>query len=102
MAEGNLQATARVIAVQDDLVQIEAVNDLEGNPADLVKNEVVYVCPNQVNEHGEQERLKAEVLRVRGRTADAQVYEDTSGVAIGDAAAAEQEALKSLSAAWSG
>ncbi len=93
MAEGNLQATARVIAVQDDLVQIEAVNDLEGNPADLVKNEVVFVCPNQVNEHGEQERLKAEVLRVRGRTADAQVYEDTSGVAIGDAVEQSGEML---------
>ncbi len=84
MAEGNLQATARVIAVQDDLVEIEALNDVDGNPADLVKNEVVYVCPSRPNEQGEQERLKAEVLRVRGRTADAQVYEDTAGVAIGD------------------
>ena len=93
MAEGNLQVTARVIAVQDDLVQIEAVDDLEGNPADLVKNEVVFVCPNEVNEHGEQERLKAEVLRVRGRTADAQVYEDTSGVAIGDAVEQSGEML---------
>ena len=84
MADGNLQVTARVVAVQDDLVQIEAVEDIDGNPAHLVKNEVVYVCPNQVNERGEQEKLKAEVLRVRGRTADAQVYEDTGGVAIGD------------------
>ncbi len=84
MAEGNLQATARVVAVQDDLVQIEAMLDIDGKPADLVKNEVVYVCPNQVNERGEQEKLKAEILRVRGRTADAQVYEDTGGVAIGD------------------
>ena len=31
-----------------------------------------------------QERLKAEVLRVRGRFADAQVFEDTAGVSIGD------------------
>ncbi|MDJ0949607.1 MAG: V-type ATP synthase subunit A [Alphaproteobacteria bacterium] len=84
MAQSNLQATARVVAVQDDLVQIEALEGLDGKPADLVKNEVVYVCPNQVNERGEQEKLKAEVLRVRGRTADAQVYEDTGGVAIGD------------------
>ncbi len=83
-ARGNLKATARVTAVQDDLVEIEAVEDLEGNPADLVKNEVIFVCPSQLNERGEQEKLKAEVLRVRGRTADAQVYEDTSGVAVGD------------------
>ena len=84
MTEGNLQATARVVAVQDDIVEIEAMEDIDGNPAHLVKNEVVYVCPNKVNERGEQEKLKAEVLRVRGRTADAQVYEDTGGVAIGD------------------
>ncbi len=84
MAEANLQATARVVAVQDDLVEIEVLNDADGNPADLVKNEVVYVCPSKLNAQGEQERLKAEVLRVRGRTADAQVYEDTAGVAIGD------------------
>jgi V/A-type H+-transporting ATPase subunit A len=30
------------------------------------------------------ERLKAEVLRIRGRTADMQVFEDTSGVRVGD------------------
>ena len=84
MAESNLQATARVVGVQDDLVQIEALEGVDGKPANLVKNEVVYVCPGRLNERGEQERLKAEVLRVRGRTADAQVYEDTAGVAIGD------------------
>ena len=83
-APRNLKATARVVAVQDDLVEIEALTDLDGNPADLIKNEVVYICPNEFNELGEQERLKAEVLRVRGRKADAQVYEDTGGVAIGD------------------
>lgn len=83
-AQEPLTATARVTAVQDDLVEIEALEDLEGKLADLVKNEVVFVCPSRLNERGEQERLKAEVLRVRGRTADAQVYEDTGGVAVGD------------------
>ncbi len=80
----NIQATARVIAVQDDLVKIEALKDAEGTPAHLVKNEVVYICPAELNELGEQERLKAEVLRVYGDTADAQVYESTAGVAVGD------------------
>ena len=75
----NLQATARVVAVQDDLVKIEALRDLDGKPSHLI-----YICPTELNERGEQERLKAEVLRVYGDTADAQVYESTAGVAVGD------------------
>jgi len=78
------QATARVVAVQDDLVKIEAIRDADGTLADLMKNEVVYICPAELNALGEQERLKAEVLRVQGATADAQVYESTAGVAVGD------------------
>ena len=39
-------ATARVVAVQDDLVEIEAVDDGSGTPGHLVKNEVVYVLPD--------------------------------------------------------
>jgi V/A-type H+-transporting ATPase subunit A len=80
----DVRATARVVAVQDDLVEIEALDDEHGKPAPLTKNEVVFICPTAPNERGEQERLKAEILRVRGRIADAQVYESTRGVAIGD------------------
>ncbi|MEM6536460.1 MAG: V-type ATP synthase subunit A [Pseudomonadota bacterium] len=76
--------TARVIAVQDDLIELEADLGPDGTPGRLVKNEVVYVLPSRKGEGGRQERLKAEILRVRGRTADAQVYESTSGVAVGD------------------
>ncbi len=76
--------SARVVAVQDDLVEIEALEGPDGRPAQIVKNEVIYICPGIPNERGEQERLKAEVLRVRGATADAQVYESTQGVAVGD------------------
>ena len=71
-------ATARVIMVQDDLVTIEALETEDGYNT-LMKNEMVHVCP-----YGTTEKLKAEVLRVRGHTADAQVYEDTRGVAVGD------------------
>ena len=78
MAAETRTATARVVMVQDDLVTIEAV-ETDNGYAKLMKNEMVYVCP-----HGTNEKLKAEVLRVRGRTADAQVYEETRGVAIGD------------------
>lgn len=80
----NLEATARVVAVQDDLVEIETVEGLNGERGELTKNEVIYICPTVANERGEQERLKAEILRVRGATADAQVYESTQGVAVGD------------------
>ncbi|MEM8935889.1 MAG: V-type ATP synthase subunit A [Pseudomonadota bacterium] len=73
-------ATARVVGVQDDLIELELTDDA----AALVKNEVVYILPSRKDTTGRQERLKAEILRVRGRTADAQVYESTRGVAVGD------------------
>ncbi|MEM9049266.1 MAG: V-type ATP synthase subunit A [Pseudomonadota bacterium] len=76
--------TARVVSVQDDLVQIETQAGAEGAPGRLTKNEVVYILPSAPNPQGRQERLKAEVLRVRDRVADAQVYESTTGVAVGD------------------
>ncbi len=71
---------ARIVAVQEDLVTIKMA---ETNPHPLVKNEVVYVCPQRQSE-GRAEKLKAEVLRVRGKEADAQVFESTRGVGIGD------------------
>jgi len=89
----NLPATARIVAVQDDLVEIEAEEGLDGRRASLVKNEVIYICPSILNDRGEQERLKAEVLRVRGATADAQVYESTQGVAVGDAVEQSEQML---------
>jgi V/A-type H+-transporting ATPase subunit A len=64
--------TATVVQVRESLVLIE-VDD----KTPLMKNEVGYVCVGD-------ERLKAEVLRIRGRTADMQVFEDTSGVRVGD------------------
>jgi len=74
------QATARVIAVQDDIVSIESI---EGTLTPLTKNEIVYILPSRsTTEH--TERLKAEVLRIQGNTADAQVYESTLGVGVGD------------------
>ncbi|MEE9338643.1 MAG: V-type ATP synthase subunit A [Methylococcaceae bacterium] len=74
------QATARVIAVQDDIVSIESI---EGTSIPLTKNEVIYILPSRsTTQH--TERLKAEVLRIQGNTADAQVYESTIGVGVGD------------------
>ncbi|MGB5455494.1 MAG: V-type ATP synthase subunit A, partial [Gammaproteobacteria bacterium] len=62
------QATARVVAVQDDLVKIETLPGTDGELAELIKNEVVYICPAELNALGEQELLKAEVLRIEGST----------------------------------
>jgi len=74
------QKTARVIAVQDDIVAIES---LDASVKPLTKNEVVYILPSR-STATHTERLKAEVLRIQGNTADAQVYESTVGVAVGD------------------
>ena len=67
-AEG---ATARVLTVRESLVNIDT-----GGKA-IKKNEVGFICVGN-------ERLMAEVLRIRGNTADMQVFEDTRGVRVGD------------------
>jgi len=72
--------TARVIAVQDDIVSIET---LDGGQCPLVKNEVIYILPGR-NSAAYPERLKAEILKIHGKTADAQVFENTQGIAVGD------------------
>ena len=72
--------TATDIAVQDDIVSIESIDD---STMPLTKNEVVYILPTRSSTQHE-ERLKAEVLRIHGNTADAQVYESTIGVGVGD------------------
>jgi V/A-type H+-transporting ATPase subunit A len=74
------QITAKVIAVQDDIVSIQSI---EGATTSLTKNEVIYILPTR-NLTSRKERLKAEVLRIYGNTADAQVYESTLGVGVGD------------------
>jgi len=61
---------AQVIAVRENLVTVRAARP-------FVKNEVAYVLNGG-------RRLKAELLRVRNRTADLQVFEDTRGIAVGD------------------
>ncbi|MEO8497885.1 MAG: V-type ATP synthase subunit A, partial [Planctomycetota bacterium] len=64
--------TATVVQVRESLVLIQV-----DEHAAIKKNEVGYICVGD-------ERLKAEVLRIRGRTADMQVFEDTNGVRVGD------------------
>jgi len=70
--------SAVISSVQEDLIRLRLTDP---DTQQLVKNEVVYVCPARAPD----ERLKAEVLRVTGAEADAQVYESTGGIALGDA-----------------
>lgn len=74
---------ARVVSVQESLVTVEA-GELNGKAVPLLKNEVIYILPRRSRSTRHTEKLKAEILRVKGRYADAQVYEDTTGVAVGD------------------
>jgi len=68
---------ANIAAVQEDIVRLRLADPAKGK---LVKNEVVYIRPARAPE----QRLKAEILRVLGDAADAQVYESTGGVGLGD------------------
>lgn len=79
--------TAKVVAINDDVLTIASLSDC-GQTRPLIKNEVVYVYPQSLSttrtDDMHHEKLRAEVLRVRGDRADVQVFEDTSGIAIGD------------------
>ncbi|MGY6276946.1 V-type ATP synthase subunit A [Methylomonas sp. MgM2] len=73
MTNNNTGASyATVIGVKESLILIEFDDAVE-----VMKNEVGYIRVGD-------ERLKAEILRVRGRTADMQVFEDTRDVRVGD------------------
>lgn len=60
----------KITAINGNMVKVEA-------PAFVIQNEVVYII------HG-QERLKAEVIRIRGKSAEMQVYENTDGLKVGE------------------
>ena len=77
-SDSGRRTNCRVVAVQEGLVTIEVEEGTDA-AAVLMKNEVVLICPR-----GTDQKLRAEVLRVRGNTAEAQVFEETRGVAVGD------------------
>ncbi|OIO79484.1 MAG: V-type ATP synthase subunit A [Candidatus Omnitrophica bacterium CG_4_8_14_3_um_filter_43_15] len=60
----------RVIKINANMVTAET-------DAFMTQNEVVYILH-------EQERLKSEVIRIRGNAAQLQVYESTQGLKVGD------------------
>ncbi|MBI5850834.1 MAG: V-type ATP synthase subunit A [Planctomycetes bacterium] len=61
----------RVVGVNGNLVTAEFEQPVK-------QNEVTYVCIGDL-------RLKSELIRIRGRYAEMQVFEDTSGLRAGDA-----------------
>lgn len=70
MTSPSRKTVGKVVGISGNMVSIEVP---EGN---LVQNEVAYVdCGS--------ERLKAEVIKIRGNTANIQVFEDTRGIAPG-------------------
>ena len=61
----------RIVGVNGNLMTVEFDNP-------VIQNEVGYA-------HSGEVRLKAEVIRIRGNRAEMQVFEDTSGLKVGDA-----------------
>ena len=60
----------KVIGVNGNLLKVEFRNP-------VIQNEVAYACVGDL-------KLKAEVIRVRGNSAELQVFEDTVGLKVGD------------------
>lgn len=83
MATSTRAAKASVTHVIGNIVGIELID------GPIMKNEVAYLCVGE-------ERLKSEVLRVYGRKADLQVFEETSGVAVGDEVELSGELLSAV------
>jgi V/A-type H+-transporting ATPase subunit A len=71
VASADASRRAPIVGVKESLVTIDV------SATRVMKNEVGHVLL------GDQ-RLKAEVLRVQNQVADLQVFEDTSGVRVGD------------------
>lgn len=69
MAKAEIR-TGQVAGVNGNMVAV-------GFKDRVMQNEVAYVVLGQ-------EKLKAEVIRVKGNVADLQVFEDTSGIRVGD------------------
>ncbi|MCA1766075.1 MAG: V-type ATP synthase subunit A [Desulfobulbaceae bacterium] len=67
----NSSTEARVVGVKGNIVTMEF------DSGSLMKNEVAYI-------HVDQARLKGEILRIRGKRADMQVFEDTAAIKAGD------------------
>lgn len=66
----SIKRIGKIIKINGNMVTVEA-------DSTVIQNEVAYI------KHG-QEFLKAEVIRIKGNKAEIQVYENTSGLQIGN------------------
>ena len=71
--------TGKVVGVNGNMVTV----DVEG---DVALNEVAYVVTDE-------RELKSEVIRIRGKQAELQVYEITEGIGVGDPVKFSKELL---------
>ena len=62
--------TGKVVGVNGNMVAVQFEDS-------VMQNEVAFVVVGD-------EKLKSEVIRVKGNTADVQVFEDTAGITVGN------------------
>ena len=74
-----MKNTGKVIGVNGNMVTVEFAGD-------VTMNEVAYVVSGD-------KKLKSEVIRVKGNTAEMQVFELTKGVGVGDLVEFTEELL---------
>jgi len=72
-----METTGKIVGVNGNMITVA----FDGAVA---QNEVGYAC---IAQDGATQRLMSEIVRVRGRLADMQVFEDTRDLQIGDAVA---------------
>jgi len=70
-----MESTGKIVAVNGNMITVA----FDGAVA---QNEVGYAC---IAQEGNAQRLMSEIVRIRGRLADMQVFEDTRDLQIGDA-----------------
>jgi V/A-type H+/Na+-transporting ATPase subunit A len=69
-----MEIKGKIVGVNGNMISVS----FEGAVA---QNEVGYVC---IGDNDNQQRLMCEIVRIRGRVADMQVFEDTRDLQIGD------------------
>ncbi len=69
-----MATTGKIVGVNGNMISVAFENA-------VAQNEVGYAC---VEEDGGRQKLMSEIVRIRGRVADMQVFEDTRDLKIGD------------------
>ena len=72
-----METTGKIVGVNGNMITVA----FDGAVA---QNEVGYAC---IEQDGATQRLMSEIVRIRGRQADLQVFEDTRDLQVGDAVA---------------